>query len=55
MLGGVEVGNFKEFNDFSVKANVGFQLGSGAILNFSADNQKRFYMGYSVPIFTIRR
>jgi hypothetical protein len=55
MLGGIEVGNIKEFNDFSVKGNVGFQLGSGAILNFSADNQKRFYVGYSVPIFTIRR
>jgi hypothetical protein len=55
MLGGVEVGNTKEFNDFSVKANVGFQLGSGAILNFSADTQKRFYVGYSVPIFTIKR
>jgi hypothetical protein len=55
MLGGVEVGNTKEFNDFSVKANVGFQLGSGAILNFSADTQQRFYVGYSVPIFTIKR
>jgi hypothetical protein len=55
MLGGVEVGNTKEFNDFSVKANVGFQLGSGAILNFSADNQQRFYVGYLVPIFTIKR
>ena len=55
MLGGIEVGNIKEFNDFSVKGNLGFQLGSGAILNFSADNQKRFYVGYSVPIFTIRR
>lgn len=55
MLGGVEVGNTKEFNDFSVKANVGFQLGSGAILNLSADTQQRFYVGYSVPIFTIKR
>lgn len=55
MLGGIEVGNTKEFNDFSVKANVGFQLGSGAILNLSADTEQRFYVGYSVPIFTIKR
>jgi hypothetical protein len=55
MLGGIEVGNTKEFNDFSVKANVGFQLGSGAILNLSADTQQRFYVGYSVPMFTIKR
>lgn len=54
MLGGIEVGNTKEFNDFSVKANVGFQLGSGAILNLSADTEQRFYVGYSVPIFTIK-
>lgn len=55
MLAGVEVGNTKQFNDFSVKANVGFQLGSGTILNFSADTEQRFYVGYSVPIFTIKR
>lgn len=55
MLAGVEVGNTKQFNDFSVKANVGFQLGSGTILNLSADTQQRFYVGYSVPIFTIKR
>lgn len=54
MLGGIEVGNTKEFNDFSVKANVGFQLGSGSILNLSADTEQRFYVGYSVPIFTIK-
>lgn len=54
MLGGIEVGNTKEFNNFSVKANVGFQLGSGSILNLSADTEQRFYVGYSVPIFTIK-
>lgn len=55
MLGGVEVGNTNQFNDFRVKANVGFQNRSGAILTVGADTEQRFYVGYTVPIFTIKR
>lgn len=55
MLGGVEVGNTTRFNDFRVKANVGFQNRSGAILSIGADTEQRFYVGYTVPIFTIKR
>lgn len=55
MLGGVEVGNTTQFNDFRVKANFGFQNRSGAILSIGADTEQRFYVGYTVPIFTIKR
>lgn len=55
MLGGIEVGNTKQFNDFRVKANLGFQNRSGAILSVGADTDQRFYLGYTVPIFTIKR
>lgn len=55
MLGGVEIGNTTQFNDFRVKANVGFQNRSGAILSIGADTEQRFYLGYTVPIFTIKR
>ena len=55
MLGGVEVGNTAQFNDFRVKANVGFQNRSGAIISVGADTEQRFYLGYTVPIFTIKR
>lgn len=55
MLGGVEIGNTTQFNDFRVKANFGFQNRSGAILTVGADTEQRFYVGYTVPIFTIKR
>lgn len=55
VLGGVEVGNTAQFNDFRLKANVGFQNRSGAILSIGADTEQRFYVGYTVPIFTIKR
>lgn len=55
MLGGVEIGNTAQFNDFRVKANVGFQNRAGAIISLGADTEQRFYLGYTVPIFTIKR
>lgn len=55
LLAGVEVGNTKEFNDFKTKANIGFQNAKGAVLSIGADTEQRFYVGYTIPIITIRR
>jgi hypothetical protein len=54
MLAGVEVGNTKQFNDFAVKANVGFQNKKGSILTFAADTEQRFYVGYNFSVFAIK-
>lgn len=55
LLAGVEVGNDKQLNDFSAKANIGFQNKNGAIISIGADTNERFYVGYAASIFTIKR
>lgn len=55
LLAGVEVGNTKEFNDFKTKANLGFQNAKGNVLSVGVDTEQRFYVGYTIPIITIRR
>lgn len=54
MTAGIEIGNTKAFDMFSVKANVGFQNAKGNTFTISADTDKRFWAGLSVPILTIR-
>ena len=55
LLGGVETGMTKSFDKFNVKANLGFQNAKGNILNIGADSDQRFYIGYTVSIFQVKR
>lgn len=55
LLAGIEVGNDKQFNDFSAKANIGFQNKKGAIIHVGVDTNERFYVGYTASIFSIKR
>lgn len=55
MLGGVELGNNTELNNFKAKGNLMFQNKKGNILSVSADNNKVFYVGYNFSIFKIKK
>jgi hypothetical protein len=55
LMGGVEAGMSKSFNNFNAKANIGFQNKKGNIITISADSDQRFYLGYSMSIFSIKR
>lgn len=55
LLGGVEVGATKEFDKFNTKVNLGFQNKKGDVISVSADTDKRFYLGYSFAIFSIKK
>jgi hypothetical protein len=55
LLGGVEAGLSRSFDQFNAKVNLGFQNKKGSIISVSADTDERFYVGYTVPIFTIRK
>lgn len=55
LLGGVEVGATKEFDNFNAKANLGFQNKKGNIITIAADTDQRFYVGYSMSIFSINK
>ena len=55
MYAGVEVFDNKLFNNFGVKASLGFQNKSKDILTFSYDTHRNFYVGYSVKLFSITK
>lgn len=55
LLAGVEVGNTKQLNDFSAKANVGFQNKKGNIIHVGMDTNERIYIGYTIEVFSIKR
>jgi regulator of replication initiation timing len=55
LLAGVEVGNTKELNDFSAKANIGFQNKKGSIIHVGIDTNERFYVGYTIEVFSIKK
>jgi len=55
MYAGVDVFDNKLFNNFGVKASLGFQNKNKDILTFSYDTHKNFYIGYSVKLFSIKK
>jgi hypothetical protein len=55
MYAGVDVFDNKLFNNFGVKASLGFQNKNKDILTFSYDTHKNFYLGYSVKLFSIKK
>lgn len=55
MLGGVEVGNTKEFNDFSAKANLMMQNRKGNIFSVGYDTEHRIWVGYGFKIFEVKK
>ena len=55
LLGGVEAGMTKDLSRFNAKANIGIQNKKGNILTVSADTDQRFYVGYTMSIFSIKR
>jgi len=55
LLAGLEVGNTILFNDPLFKANLGFQNANGNILRLSRDSENRWFIGYDITVFKIRR
>ena len=55
LLGGVEAGMSKSFDNFNAKVNLGIQNKKGNIITISADTDQRFYLGYSMNIFSVKR
>jgi hypothetical protein len=55
LLGGVEAGMSINLTRFNAKANLGFQNKKGNIITVSADTDQRFYVGYTMSIFSIKR
>lgn len=54
LLGGVEIGDNKQLNDFAFKGNLGFQNKKGNIITLSYDTQQRVWIGYQFSIFSIK-
>lgn len=55
LIAGLETGTTKDLSKFNIKANLGFQNKRGDMFSVSADLDKRFYIGYSTSIFTIKK
>ena len=55
LLGGIETGMTKDLSKFNAKANIGIQNKKGNILSISADSDQRFYIGYTMSVFSIKR
>lgn len=55
LLGGFEVGNTIQLNDFSAKANIMLQNRKGNILSAGYDTNERIWIGYNFSIFNIRK
>lgn len=55
LLGGFEIGNTKEFNDFSAKGNLKFQNKQGNILSVGYDTEQRIWVGYDFSIWNVKR
>lgn len=52
---GIDVFDNRSFNNFGVRASLGFQNKSKDILTISYDTHKNFYIGYSVKLFSIKK
>lgn len=55
LLGGIEVGNTTQLDNFTTKANVGFQNKKGNIITVGVDTDEQFYLGYCFSIFSVKR
>lgn len=44
---GAEIGNNKEFNNFTVKGNIFMQIPKGDMINISYTSDKNYYLGYT--------
>lgn len=55
LLGGFEIGNTKEFNDFSAKGNLRFQNKQGNILSVGYDAEQRIWVGYDFSIWNVKK
>jgi len=54
LLGGAEIGNNLQFNDFTVKGNLMFQNKSGGIFSASYDTNKTIYVGYNFSLIDLK-
>lgn len=55
MFAGLEVGNTKEFDNFSAKANVMFQNKKGNIFSAGYDTERRIWVGGAFSIFSVKK
>jgi hypothetical protein len=55
LLGGFELGNNKQLNDFKVKGNIMFQNRKGNIISGSFDTNQNVWIGYNFSVFSIKR
>lgn len=55
LLGGVEVGNTKQLNDFTAKGSIMLQNSKGNTFSVGYDTEKRMYVGYWFSIFNWRK
>ena len=55
LLGGLELGNNTQLNDFKLKANLMFQNRKGNVLSGSFDTNQTVWVGYNMSIFNIKK
>lgn len=55
LLGGVEIGNSKELNDFSAKGSLMLQNRKGNIFSVGYDTEQRIWVGYGFSIWNYRK
>lgn len=55
LLGGLELGNNTQLDDFKVKANLMFQNRKGNIISGSFDTNQTVWVGYNISIFDIKK
>jgi hypothetical protein len=55
LLGGLELGNNTQLDNFNIKANLMLQNRKGNIISGSFDTQQNIWIGYNVSIFNIKR
>lgn len=51
LLGGLEIGNNIQLDNFNIKANLMFQNSKGNIFSLSGDIEKNYYLGYTTVLF----
>ncbi|MBF7090443.1 hypothetical protein IUY40_02645 [Flavobacterium sp. ALJ2] len=55
LLGGIELGNNAQLDNFNIKANLMLQNRKGNIISGSFDTLQNIWVGYNVSIFNIKR
>lgn len=55
LLGGVELGNNLQLNNFNVKGNLMLQNKKGNIISGSFDTQQNIWIGYNATIFNVKK